>query len=361
MRVGIDILFLLPGRVGGTETYAWALIEELIGRRGVEVVLFTNSSTRVPQHVAAKAEVVTLKLSGESRTHRLWTVQTTLPGAAEKLGVDLVHSLGSTCPFRARLPVIVTIHDANWSAIPMPLAKRIGLAVMTRLSAKAAHSVITVSEFSKRELVRWLGIPPDKVRVALSGIGRDTADVRWEDSQSAPYVFALGGDGKNKNIEALIRAFRAVRREFGGCRLVIAGHTNSAVRRMAADDAGIELRGFVERRELLDLYARATAFVMPSLYEGFGIPLAEAMAIGAPCVSSAAGALKEVGEDAVVSFDAGRGEDLAGALRSVLGSTSLRQELSRRGRIRAGAFSWALAADVTLSCYEDAVAGQGSA
>ncbi len=358
MRIGVDLLFLLPGAVGGTETHAWHLINELVSHPDLQVVLFTNRSTVIPDTIRGQVEVVRLNLTGENRMIRLLQAQLVLPRVATRSGVALLHSMGGTCPLRALQPVVVTIHDANWSTVDMSPAKRFGLAVMTRLSARAACYVATVSRFSGRELARWVGVPEHKLWLTPNGVGKDILGRCWDERQAEDFLFAVAGVGRSKNIETLVAAFHSIREQFPGLRLVIAGHTNQAVKKLAGQDSSVELRGFVPREELLTLYTRARIFVIPSLYEGFGIPLAEAMAIGVPSVAANAGALPEIAGGAAVLFDGQSREDLGRALTRVLRSAAVRQELSQRGRVQATRFSWEATAEATLSCYR-AVLRQG--
>lgn len=251
--------------------------------------------------------------------------------------------------------MVVTIHDANWRAVDMSPAKRLGLAVMTRLSARAARYVITVSRFSQRELIRWVGVPKKKLWLTPNGVGNDTVGRCWNERDTGGYVFALAGVGRSKNIETLLAAFLGIRGDFPGLRLVIAGHTNETVKRLASRNTSVEIRGFVAREELLALYTKAQVFVMPSLYEGFGIPLAEAMAMGVPSVAANAGALPEVADGAAFLFEGRNTGELERALRVVLGSARVREELSIKGRLKAARFSWESTADATLSCYRAAL------
>lgn len=353
MRVGLDLLFLIPGEVGGTETYAMCLLEALLrATPDHEFVCFVNPRVGAGLVGAGgRCQVEVLPFDPHRRTVRYYVQQVILPRKVIKTGVDLLHSLAYVSPVKIPVPSVVTIHDLNFRRVQMPLLRRFVLGHFVKASALKADHIITVSHFSASEIVSHLGIPSNKVTVvheAPPSLPDSTADIPKE-LASRRYILSLSGRSPHKNISRLISAFFKVREYMPDLLLVIAGHNPPGA---SHGLPGVVFLGYVPRNVLYGLYRGAIAFTMPSLYEGFGLPVLEAMSQGTPVCCSTAGALPEVCGDAALYFDPHDTHSIANTILSVVGNDHLRAVLSRRGLDRASEFSWDRAARETIAVYE---------
>jgi glycosyltransferase involved in cell wall biosynthesis len=257
---------------------------------------------------------------------------------------------------------VVVIHDAaalrhpEWYGRAYVAYQR---AILPRLARTAAR-VITVSEFSKAELVDVLGAAPDNVAVVPNGVDdrfspdADSAAARAGLGLDRGYVLAVGSRIARKNLAGLEAAARMLARD--GVELVAAGSGRAYMR--AEGDTPVRALGYVAEDHLPGLYAGAEALVMPSLYEGFGLPCLEAMASGTPVIAAARGALPEVCGDAALLFDPDDPEAAAAALERLLGDAGLAAGLRDRGLARARRFSWRATAERTDAVVAAVLASQ---
>lgn len=265
---------------------------------------------------------------------------------------------------------VATVHDLGYRHFPQahPWAARMYLEWGTRHNARAGRLVIADSHATREDLIRFYRVPADKIRVAYPGLRPDLQPVQNAAALEAalrrygiepPYVLYVGTLQPRKNLARLIEAFAQVPPPY---RLVLAGRKGwmygEILRR--AEESGIGERvlfpGYVPDEDLSALLTGAALFAFPSLYEGFGLPVLEAMACGAPVVCSDAGSLPEVAGDAAILVPPTDTEALAAAMNRVLADEGLRAELVRRGRERARLFTWRRCAEEILKALEDAAA-----
>jgi glycosyltransferase involved in cell wall biosynthesis len=245
---------------------------------------------------------------------------------------------------------VITIHDLTYKRFPELLQKETLENLdrhMTRELA-AADAVICVSESTRRDLLHYYAIDPSRVVTVHSGLGQPP-EAEAVDSLPKRYVLFVSTVEPRKNVEVLLDAWREVRTHYSGSLVVVGkvGWKSERVTRRLREEGVIHL-DYVPAPRLVSIYRGAEAFVFPSLYEGFGFPLLEAMSHGVPAVAARSSSLPEIGGDAAVYFDPRSSGELAAALRTVLEDSGLRSELSRRGRERAATFRWDRAADQTL-------------
>jgi glycosyltransferase involved in cell wall biosynthesis len=240
-----------------------------------------------------------------------------------------------------------------------------------RRVARRARLIVTPSEFSKGAIVDSLGVPAERVRVVPHGVSEDLRipvvapevdAVLQRHGIAGPYLLSVGKMDPLKNVDTLLRAFATIRRD-AQVRLVLAGPAGwyGAVLRRRAEDLGItddvRFLGHVTDRDLKVLYQGARVMVFPSLFEGFGLPVLEAMASGTPVVCSNHCSLPEVAGDAALLVDPAAPGALAEAVLSVLRDEALQERLRRAGLGRSAAFTWRESAMRTVSVYEDAAGG----
>jgi glycosyltransferase involved in cell wall biosynthesis len=276
---------------------------------------------------------------------------------------DLLHFPYDSCVAWKRGKFVATIHDAKPLLFPELRAKRnVGARVEGLLVGdpivKRDH-VITISDSSRRDLIRCLALPESKITAVPLGI--DSTRFRplppGEPRAAKPYIMALAGSDPTKNVVLLVKAFAAVPERLRRTHdLVLVGDVvKRADVRGAIEREGIaaqtKLIGVVSDETLIGLYQRAAIFVFPSLYEGFGLPVLEAMACGAPVLCSNTSSLPEVAGDAAILIDPRNVEQWSMELARMMENGALRTELSERGRARALTFSWDRTAAETVAVY----------
>ena len=297
--------------------------------------------------------------------------QAWLPAALRRHRAALVHAPNCFLPLLRPCPGVVTIHDLAFEAWPADFAPvtRAKYRVLARAAARSAQRIICPSRFTADDVCRRYGVDGAKVRVipeapALAaavgdGAGGAAGAARWRmgaDVAAGPYVLAVGDLRAKKNLAALVSAFVAARRRDGLPHgLVLAGVDAGEGPRLAAlaGDAPLTLTGYVPDARLDALLSGAALVVHPSLYEGFGLVVLEAMARGTPVLAARATALPETGGDAAAYFDPSDPGDLERQLSALLADGARRADLARRGPAHAATFSWERTAAQTAAVYRE--------
>jgi glycosyltransferase involved in cell wall biosynthesis len=287
------------------------------------------------------------------------TEQWKVPLALMREGVTLFHATHYVLPPLVRCSSVVTIHDCIHLMFPQYLPNRLAHAyarTSIRLAARRATRVLTVSESSKRDILRFVDVPPDRIDVIYNAFDdrfgvepreEDVARVRERYQLHDDFVLYAGNVRPHKNLGRLIEAFDLVRkRGLSDLKLVLIGDDISryaALRRAVHQHQlhnYVRFLGYLPEKTLAIMYRLAGVFVFPSLYEGFGLPPLEAMASGTPVVTSNVSSLPEVVGNAAVLVDPYDPGAIADGISSVLGDETLRRDLRRRGLERAREFSW---------------------
>jgi glycosyltransferase involved in cell wall biosynthesis len=272
----------------------------------------------------------------------VWFEQVALPRALRREGAALVHATNCFLPLRRSCPGVVTVHDLAFEAHPGDFARATGAKYrfFAPRAARGAQRVICVSEFTAGDVVRRYGVDPAAVRVIPNAPSLPIGDAPVP--EGAPYLLAVGDLRAKKNLLRLVEAWQ---RLGTGHRLVLAGLGD-----LPGLPAAVQTTGYVDDARLDALMRGADVVVHPSLYEGFGLVVLEAMARGVPVAASNATALPETGGDAAVYFDP---LDV-GAMASAIGEAlQARGDLAARGRERAARFSWRRTADATADVYRE--------
>jgi glycosyltransferase involved in cell wall biosynthesis len=386
VRVAFNGLFL--SRPDGTGRYSRELLRaaarleaagqplpapewQLIGRRGDEP---PQPISPLPRRVGCDWLAAPWPLRGENTT-KLWLEQVGLPSQARAVGADLLHYPYFAAPLRPPAPLVVTIHDL----IPLVLREYRGSLLvraymaLQSVAARRARVVLADSHASRQDVVRLLSVPRQRVRVVPLGVdpefrparADEVAAVRGRYRLPERYLFYSGGLDLRKNVERLILAYARARVAHGVAEpLVVTGDAERRgqlhrplpplIERLGLSEH-IRLLGLVPDHELPALYTGAALFVYPSRYEGFGLPVLQAMACGTPVACSRGGSLVEVAGEAGLTFAPDDEPALAETLARGLQDEPLRERLRAAGLNRAAGFSWEKTTAATLQAYADAL------
>lgn len=286
--------------------------------------------------------------------------------------VDVLHVQYTAPPF-CPAPVVVTIHDLAFEHLPETFTRRgsLQLKLTVRRTARRAARIATVSEYSRQDLLRTYRLAPEKVVTTYNGIephftaqpraADEAAQVRRRFGIAREFLLAVGSLQPRKNLERLIRTYARLRREQPGFapQLVIVGRKLWLAESIFAEvsrqpwASDVILTGYVSDDDLPALYRTASAFVYPSLFEGFGLPPLEAMACGTPVITSNISSLPEVAGSAALLIDPLNEQELAAALQRILNDQPLRARLRAEGVRQAAKFTWRDAAEKTLQLYRE--------
>jgi glycosyltransferase involved in cell wall biosynthesis len=360
IHVGLNLVFLVPGETGGMETYARELIPRLAATEGLRLTAFVNRETGVDGLAGVPAAVV--PVSARNRVEWVRGEQQHLPRMAAGAGCDLIHSLASTAPVWGRVPRVTTIHDLNYRKVPDAHfgVRGLGMRALVPAAAKRSRRVIVDAASTKQDLIADLRVPADRIDVVPLGV-TPPASVPPAAAAGRPVVLSVSAKRPHKNLERLVRAVAAIpaaRRP----RLVVPGYPTpheAELRELARTlgiEADVDWPGWVDGDELERLYAAATCMVFPSLYEGFGLPVLEAMARGVPVATSGRASLAEVAGDAALLFDPEDVDAIRAAIERLVSDEAERRRLAVAGRERAAEFTWERTADLTAAAYRRALA-----
>ena len=359
--------------MAGAGVYTYQLVRALAqaGSRH-ELVVFARPG--LFDDLAQEQQLQVAHVEPSSRARRLIWEQTELPLLLRRLRIDVLHSPHHHTPIAAKLPLgarpklVVTVHDLTFMLLPerYPLARRLYMQSATRASALVADAIITPSQTVRREVIQRLGLPAERVvsiPEAASPLYREASRTEIEEVRARyglpqRYVLSVGSLEPGKNRARLFRALASMHDRGIDCSLAVAGQPAwsyqqdyDLVRQLGLTGQVLFL-GYVADQHMPALYSGAALLAFPSLYEGFGLPVLEAMACGTPVVTSNVSATAEVAGDAAVLVDPLSTKAIALAIETLLCDDALRSNLRQRGLARAAQFSWERAALETLLLYE---------
>ena len=366
LRVGFDGRgFSSPA--AGIRRYSTELVRALTSLdEPLEVVALGGDSARIPPGLERIPE------SAHPPSNAGWTL-IGLPRTASRARVNVIHAPAYTAPFWAGVPVVLTIHDVSYETHPewYPYRRDWLRRYFYRRSARAAARVLTVSAFSASEIMAAYGIPAARITVTPLGVHHGTFGAGDPDialdlpaNVTEPFLLHVGDLHERRNLPLVLDAVLEARRHFGAAAamsLVLAGvdrGVSEGLCAMAAEAGSPEAvvaLGPVSEERVHALYRGATALVYPSLYEGFGLPLIEAMASGTPVLASHEASMPEVLGGAGLLLDPRDVSAWRDAIIRVVNDESLRSDLRARGLARAATYTWQRTARLTLDVYREAV------
>lgn len=376
MQVGLNA-HLLSRQAGyrqaGIHSYIQHLLHHLpTADKHLRITVFTGQAHGGPGRTPNALHWRTSRWSTERPWARIAWEQLAQPWALYRAGVHLLHAMAFVSPLISTVPAVITVHDLSFLRFPERFrpANRLYLSTMTRLSCRRARRIIAVSQATANEVVRLLGVPIERVDVVPHGVqharfhpcpSSQVESLRRERDLPARFVLFLGTLEPRKNLTTLIKAFARTKALRQGVKLVIAGGKGWYYREIFAHVERLNLAdtvlfpGFVPDEELALWYNAALVFVYPSLYEGFGMPLLEAMACGTAVIGADASCMPEVVGDAGLLAPPHDVDELAASLDRLLDDADLRADLSRRGRERAATYTWEATARATVASYRRAL------
>jgi len=368
MRIGINTLFLVPGDVGGTEVYLREMLKVLADSE--TLVLFTNRENdcllRADLAAFPQIEFHQIPCRAAARPLRILAEQFLLPFAARKARADVLWSPGYTAPAVCFSPQAATVCDLQYKSHPedMRWLERLTLDALVRTACRRCQAVLTISEFSRQEVIKYRFASPDKVHATLLGVSNDFARNRLSEQEAErmlrrlhvrrPFLLCVAHSYPHKNIDKLIDAFALLQKEIPH-QLVLVGKgrlgeeaVKKSLLHITPPERALRLSGLSEE-ELRSLYQAADLFALPSIYEGFGLPVIEALAAGLPVVTVRAASLPEVGGEAAFYVEEPQPELLAETIKNVLRlSEPERRRRTEQGKIWAETFTWQRTAAQTL-------------
>jgi glycosyltransferase involved in cell wall biosynthesis len=378
-RLGVNLLYLVPRQVGGTETFARRLVAALARERPeLEIVCFAGreASAELPDPEWPKrVRTVEIGVTAARKPLRLGAELAVLPRIAAREGIDLLHSLGTTTPLHGDFVRVTTVHDLIYHHYPgaFPAPARLGLELLVPRGARRSDRVQVSSGATRDEVARLLRVPRDRIDVVPLGIGmREVANPTPEaelrarlDLGDRPVLLSVAAALPHKNIDRLLRALSGLDGADAPM-LVLAGHAGRQTEHLQAVAAElgvaerVRMTGWLSDADLEGAYRLARGFVYPSLHEGFGIPVLEAMRRGTPVTCSNTTSLPEVAGDAALLFDPTDVAAMGAAMGRLLRDAALREDLIKRGRLRASVFGWDRTARAALASYDRALTDAAS-
>jgi glycosyltransferase involved in cell wall biosynthesis len=374
-HLGVNAVFLEP-RMGGMETYVRRLYPALLEvQPELRISIFVNELGRElleAEPWAGDVELLGHRFLGRRGTRALGEALL-LGTLADRRGLDVLHSVALTAPLRMRATSVVTIADMTWlrQARSVPLLTRLLWRSLVFPAARRADRIIAHSRAARSEIAEDIGLPEERIDVVPHGPGSESGVAPTPEAElrvrlgigPGPIVLAVSALLAHKNVRTLVEALPGIRRAVPDAVAVVPANPTplgdelaARARALGVGDA-LHLPGWVVPADLEGLYAAAACFVFPSLREGFGLPVLEAMRRGVPVACSNASAVPEVAGDAALLFDPQRPDELAAAVTQLLRDHGLAEELAALGRARAAEFTWRRAAEETLASFERARVG----
>jgi len=360
IRIGMNGRVLAKPSAGGVGRYTHRLLSEFkdMTDECSFVAVGAEEVPDVPRQIEVDDQV---PVHSGLRAH-LWE-QISLPLKLRSRGFDVFHTPAGHPPVISGTPLVTTIHDISpitnpeWFADTYVALYRL----LTPLAICASERIITVSDFARREILDRYPAARGKVVAIHNGVvPRDSTDtVRYRQIATGEYLLFVGSVNPRKNLMGLLKAYRQYRRQTKDpYPLVLVGPDNDVFAETDLPDVdGVQQLGFVSEPKLTWLYSNAALFVFPSLYEGFGLPILEAMSVGTPVVTSNRGAMAEVADDAAHLVDPTEPAAIASGIQDVLGDDEYHETLSQRGKSHSAQFSWSRTARQTLEVYDEAIDG----
>ena len=368
MRIGINALYLLPGKVGGSEIYIRNLVQSLlvIDRDNTYCIFINRESKGIFPGSEPRLKIIHCPIEATNRPLRILWEQFVLPFQIRRHTIDVLLSAGMTTPFFCPVPSVLVIYDLQHVNQPQNFSRPylFFLKTIIYLSAKTSDGIITISEKVKKEIIKYYAIGAQQIAVTHLAVNHelfrpasnaDLASIRTKYNLPERYILYAAALLQHKNHERLLKAFSEIKEEMPGRKLAFTGAWDTGHFELARIisalglDKDVIMLGWLPFEDIPAVYRGAELFVYPTLHEGFGLPILEAMASGVPVVCSRIEPLIEIAGNAALLVDPYDPSDIARGISSVLRDRLLRRKLIEAGIERAKIFSWERTASMTLA------------
>jgi glycosyltransferase involved in cell wall biosynthesis len=358
VRIGINALFLIPGAVGGTEIYLDSLLHALRAiDKSNEYFIFVNRETE-NGFVPPDFHAIRCPVSARFRSQRILWEQLFFPAQLAKHRIDVLLNPGFTMPLLSKRPSVTVFHDLQhrrhpeffrWFDLPF-------WNLLLWCSARRSRSLIAVSDATARDIERYYSDVAEKIAVIPHGVDPEFFRIaeRRPVSGHGKYLLTVSTLHPHKNIGRLLEAFQIFRNLHPEYCLIIAGlrgHATAEIEKQRRDlnlEQSVTLTGWIARDALYDLFEHADAFIAPSRFEGFGMPLIEALAAGIPTACSDISPLTDIAGEAAVQFNPESAVEIAAAMELITTDPGFRNQAAIAGPAQARLFSWTTTAQLTL-------------
>ena len=371
MRLGVNTLFMIPGEVGGSEIYLrQTLIAICDNFPHVHLVLFTNRENdnvlRKDLSACTHVDFALLGFKASNRYLRIIREQIELPIRSRRYGIDVLWSPGYTAPLFSHCSQVVNILDMQYKNHPDDLTfmARFSTHLLVSAAARQCDGIIALSEFSMSEIEKYTSAKKNKIEIVNGGVSQEFGESMPEAKRQKvlaalelnewPYILTVGNTYPHKNSHVLIDAFHKIMNRIEH-KLILVGQPHlgekmvlKAVEAVPDKKRIIRLSG-ISRQQLIALYQGADIFVFPSLYEGFGLPILEAMMAGTPVVTTNMGSIPEVGSDKVIYAPTPDAQTIAACILDVFGwNRNRRSQWIKAAKEWAAIFTWEETAKKTI-------------
>jgi len=373
MRIGIDCRTILnpgKGEQAGVGHYTYYLVRKLLKYDKVNqyVLFFDYRVTNTKEFKQKNAEIKYFPFSEYKKFLPFSYSHMLISAFLSRNKLDIYHSPANVIPYTFKGNSIITVHDLAIYKHPewFPRGQQFSTKILVPKSLKKVRKIIAVSETTKKDIIKLFKISAKKVKVIYEGVFREKAKVSLQTLKrkhriTDDYILFLGTIEPRKNLVGLIQAYAEVikSKKFARYQLVMAGAKGwkekevfKTIRKLKLEDR-VRYLGYVSHEDKLSLIANCTVFVFPSYYEGFGLPILEAMEMGAPVITSNLSSIPEITDHAAVHINPYKEKEILQALKKVLGSAVLRRKLRQAGMKKAKEFSWQKTAKQTMAVYRE--------
>ncbi|MDD2889020.1 MAG: glycosyltransferase family 1 protein [bacterium] len=373
MKIGINLLFLLPNEVGGTETYSVELLRKILALKH-NFILFTNSLNHDIFLDSPNIQKKMIKYSARNKFIRVFHEQHTIPKLCKKYNIDILFSPGYTSPINIRCATVVTIPDLQYKHYShyFSIFKRFFWEITIPRSIKRCERVVTISNNSLKELKKFFPKYSSKYRMVYPAVRDKWIGYKFDKDSiektkikynlTKPYLLSVATMLPHKNLYTLLKAFSLTIKEFPNLELLLVGKgsKNKKCSKLIKElniENNVKSLGYVNACELPVLYKEAAVYAFPSLFEGFGFPLVEAQNFGCPVVSSINTCLPEIGKDGALYFNPLDAIDIHNKIRDVLKNDYLKKQLINNGFQNIKRFSWEESARDMINIFQEAYIG----
>ncbi|MCB1191084.1 MAG: glycosyltransferase family 4 protein [Leptospiraceae bacterium] len=373
MKIGLGTLFLYPEKLGGLENYTRGLIYGLskVDEKNEYTILANRENYSTWKDLPKNFKIYLCPVSASKKLKRTLYEKYHLKKVLKSLGINLYHSLAfGFFPILKDIRIVITVGDIIFKRYPedLGLVQRLAMDYSVKYACNYAHQILTFSEYSKKDLLEVYRVSQEKVNVSLLSNNTfksdaNKVDIYFRENQlPEKYIYSVVSTYYHKNLKGLLEAFSILKREkkiphslvISGLKMAGHGKFFDLISSYGLEDS-VVFTGWVPEEVLSGLYQKASCFIYPSFYEGFGLPILEAMVNGVAVVSSNATSLPEVYGEAALTFDPSNTKDMVQKIYDCISDESLKNSLIQKGYQHSKTYSWEECARQTLLTYQKAI------